>query len=197
MFDDKKNHHARLGIGFGTGITTMEQLRKAERERSSDDWRTPGIVPEFDNFDAPDEDGFFRARNGLKFNPAKIFAKLEEENQPAQRQEIALPEEDAAPVPRQKPKLDAIEAPPFPKRKPEVISPTPKGNEILDFIGEIESSDNYNVIFGGQKKPLTKMTLKQVFELPKDPSNKSRHEGVLNNKALTDFETLKDVLEKK
>jgi len=172
---------------------------------------------------------------------------------------------------------DQPETPLVPERKPEIISPTPKGNELLDLIGELESSDNYNVLFGGEEKPLTKMTIKEVYDLqqdmiaqgkgssavgryqflratlketvdklginenslfdeklqdklarsrlefrgfekfkagkisaddfikqlanewaalPKDPSNVSRHDGVLNNKALTDFKTLKDLLEK-
>lgn len=166
--------------------------------------------------------------------------------------------------------------PPAPHRKPETIASTPKGNKILDLIGTLESSDNYNVIFGGEERPLTKMTIKEVFELqeqllaegkkssavgryqfirntlkeevskmgidentifdenlqdqlarsrliyrgfekfkagtisteefienlarewaafPKDPSNQSHHKGVLNNKALTDFQTLKKTLE--
>lgn len=167
--------------------------------------------------------------------------------------------------------------PPLPQRKPETISPTPKGNELLDFIGNLESSNNYNVIYGGEEKPLTKMTVKEVYSLqkkmlaegrgssvvgryqfkhdtlketvdklgvdkntlfdeklqdqlarsrleyrgferykagelstedlikglasewaalPPDASNKSRYEGVLNNRALTKFEVLKDLLEK-
>lgn len=150
--------------------------------------------------------------------------------------------------------------------------------KLLDFIGRLESSDNYNVIAGGQEKPLTKMTVKEIrklqkdledkganstavgryqvkdttldylikrmgldentifdeklqdsmavelfkrrgFEslksgnisveefiynlsqewaaLPKDTSNKSYHGKIGNNKALTDFKTLKDLLEKK
>lgn len=167
---------------------------------------------------------------------------------------------------------------PVPPRKPETISPTHKGQEILDFIGKLESSDNYNAVYGGDKKPLTSMTIKQVlalqkemeakgkastavgryqiinpkmndlikwmnidensifdqnlqdkmarkllarrgFEkfksgemqiekfiyelakqwaaLPRDRTNKSYYEGDGNNKALTDFKTVKDLLEKK
>ncbi len=191
--------------------------------------------------------------------------------------------EPFVPVPRRKPEFDATrrrvrdDIPPIPKRKPETISPKPKGNELLDFIGKLESSDNYNVIFGNEEKPLTKMTIKEVFKLqkdmiaqgkgstavgryqflkgtlketvdklginentlfdeklqdqlarsrlefrgfekfkagkisaeklieklanewaalPPDASNKSRYDGVLNNKALTSFKALKDLLEK-
>lgn len=167
--------------------------------------------------------------------------------------------------------------PPAPKRKPETISPTPKGNELLDLIGKLESSDDYDVIYGNKEKPLTKMTLKDVQKLqkemydngnvstavgryqikrstlkeaadklgvdenelfdkrlqdqlarsrleyrkfeeykagaistddfirelsqewaaiPVDESNESYHKGVGNNKALTDFKTVKDLLEK-
>ncbi|MCB1557713.1 MAG: peptidoglycan-binding protein [Alphaproteobacteria bacterium] len=167
--------------------------------------------------------------------------------------------------------------PPIPPRKPETISPTQKGNELLDFIGKHESSNNYNITYGSKEEPLTKMTVKEVYalqkkmlaegrgssavgryqflkgtlkeavdklgideseffdkklqdqlarsrmeyrgyeeykagkisteelikglanewaSLPPDASNKSRYEGVLNNKALTKFETLKDLLEK-
>jgi muramidase (phage lysozyme) len=32
--------------------------------------------------------------------------------------------------------------------------------------------------------------------LPQDATNKSRYEGISNNRALTDFKTLKDLLEK-
>lgn len=168
-------------------------------------------------------------------------------------------------------------APPVPERKPETIAPTPKGNRLLDLIGKLESSDNYNVIYGSEERPLTKMTVREVqklqqdmidegrgssavgryqflkdtlkeatdklginenaifdeklqdqlarsrmehrgFEkykagkisteklieglgsewasLPPNTSNKSRYDGTLNNKALTDFKTLKDLLEK-
>ena len=55
--------------------------------------------------------------------------------------------------------------PPMLRAKPETISPTPKGNRLLDLIGKLESSDNYNVIYGGEEKPLTSMTVKQVQQL--------------------------------
>lgn len=180
---------------------------------------------------------------------------------------------ETTPVPERKP----IDTPPVPERKPETISPTKKGNEILDFIGKIESSDNYNIIVGGKEKPLTKMTIKEVRKLqqdrndqnlgtavgryqiiddkmddlirwmnldenavfdeklqdqmgrellrrrgfeeykagkittekfvkelskewasfPKDESNQSYYKGVGNNKALTDFNTVKDLLERR
>tara|TARA_R110001592_G_scaffold16881_12_gene71687 strand:+ start:9126 stop:10028 length:903 start_codon:yes stop_codon:yes gene_type:complete len=181
------------------------------------------------------------------------------------------------PVPKKNPHNTKIDTPPIPERKPETISPTKKGNEILDFIGKIESSNNYNIIVGGKEKPLTKMTIKEVRQIqrernnqnlgtavgryqiiddkmddlirwmnldtsaildenlqdqmgrellrrrgyekfkastittkqfirelskewasfPKDESNQSYYKGVGNNKALTDFKTLKELLEKK
>ena len=55
--------------------------------------------------------------------------------------------------------------PPVPRRKPETIAPTIKGNELLDFIGKLESGDNYNVMYGDEEKPLTRMTVKKVREL--------------------------------
>src|SRR5262245_40082067 len=58
--------------------------------------------------------------------------------------------------------------PPIPQRKPETIAPTPKGNRLLDFIGKLESSDNYNVIYGNKEKPLTKMTVKEVQKLQQE-----------------------------
>src|SRR5688572_25169955 len=64
------------------------------------------------------------------------------------------------------------DVPPVPKRKPEIISPTQKGDELLNFIGKLESSDNYNVFVGGDKVPLTKMTLQEVRSLQKERSNK-------------------------
>lgn len=186
--------------------------------------------------------------------------------------------ERLAPPPKPQKKPEDDHTAPIPKRKPEVISPTRKGDELLDFIGKLESSDNYNVIYGHKIKPLTKMTVKEVqrlqkemydngsastaigryqikrstlketidklginenalfdeklqdqlarqllkkrgFEkykagkistdalikelanewaaLPPDASNKSRYEGTLNNRALTTYQTLKDLLEKK
>jgi muramidase (phage lysozyme) len=64
------------------------------------------------------------------------------------------------------------ESAPVPKRKPEVISPTAKGNELLNFIGKLESSDNYNVVVGGYKAPLTKMTIKEIRSLQKERYDK-------------------------
>lgn len=177
------------------------------------------------------------------------------------------------PLPQRKP----LQTPPTPQRKPETIVPTSKGNELLDFIGTLESSDNYNVTYGNKEKPLTRMTLKDIQELqkemydsgsvstaigryqikrttlkeaadelgvdenalfdekmqdqlarqllkkrgfekykagqisteklieglgrewaslPPNASNKSRYDGTLNNRALTDYQTLKDLLEK-
>ena len=176
--------------------------------------------------------------------------------------------DNVLPIPRRKPAI--------PDRKSETIAPTSKIDEILDFVGKIESSDNYNVIVGGKEEPLTQMTIREVrqlqrkrkaqnlgtavgryqivierlddlirwmdldediifdenlqdqmgrellrrrkFEeykagkittkqfigklakewaaLPKDESNKSHYDGVGNNKALTDFKTLKNLLEK-
>ena len=181
---------------------------------------------------------------------------------------------NSAPVPDKKSK----KTPSVPVRKPEVISPTRKGDELLDFIGQLESSDNYNAIYGGGKKDITRMTIKDVQKLqdemvkrgsastavgryqiiddkmddlirwmsldgntvfdknlqdqmgrellrrrgfekykageistedfikelsqewaafPVDKLNKSYYSGVGNNKALTDFKTIKDLLEKK
>ncbi|MDH5722966.1 MAG: hypothetical protein OEY94_06560 [Alphaproteobacteria bacterium] len=79
----------------------------------------------------------------------------------------------AAPIPQEKPAQ--VIQPPIPQMKPEVISPTKKGNELLDFIGKFESSDNYNIVVGGEEKPLTKMTIKQILQLQKDLGNKGRN----------------------
>lgn len=62
--------------------------------------------------------------------------------------------------------------PPVPQRKPEAILPTPRGNELLNLIGKLESSDNYNVIYGGEEKPLTKMAVKEIQKLQKDMNTK-------------------------
>ena len=76
----------------------------------------------------------------------------------------------APPVPRRK----GERQPPAPAHKPETISPTRKGNEILDFIGKLESSDNYNIIYGNEEKPLTTMTLKKVQKLQKEMIDEGR-----------------------
>lgn len=82
---------------------------------------------------------------------------------------------------------------PLPTRKPEhnkkqeeqpkrnllemdVVKPTEKPTDIpvkqynvkqklLDIIGDVESNGNYNVIYGGEEKPLTQMTIKQIYDL--------------------------------
>lgn len=82
--------------------------------------------------------------------------------------------DNTAPVPERKPP----QVPPVPEHKPEIISPTAKGNELSDFIGKLESSDNYNVIVGGKEKPLTKMTIKQILQLQKDLDNKKQDTAV-------------------
>ena len=84
------------------------------------------------------------------------------------------PDQTLAPVPQRKPE-SALS--PLPKRKPETISPTIKGQEILDFIGKLESSDNYNSVYGGKEKPLTKMTIKEIYALQK----KMKDDGVGSN----------------
>jgi muramidase (phage lysozyme) len=56
---------------------------------------------------------------------------------------------------------------PKPKEKPKNI-PVKKYNvedKLLDVIGKLESSDNYNIIFGNKEKPLTKMTIKEIYDL--------------------------------
>ena len=80
--------------------------------------------------------------------------------------------------PQQEKKQENNHTPPIPQRKPEIISPTRKGNKILDFIGKIESSDNYNVIVGGDKKPLTNMTVKEIYQLQEELINKGQNSAV-------------------
>lgn len=83
---------------------------------------------------------------------------------------------------------------PVPVRKPEIIAPTAKGDALLDFIGKIESDDNYNVIVGGQEKPLTKMTIKEVLQLQKDLDNKKQNTAV--GRYQIKNATLKEVIDK-
>lgn len=56
--------------------------------------------------------------------------------------------------------------------------PIKKGNALLDFIGQLESSDNYNVIVGGDKKPLTRMSIKQILRLQEDLDKKKQNTAV-------------------
>lgn len=78
---------SRPGIGFGTGITTMDQLREAEeksqqrRRRIFDipDPRDSAVIKNFDeDQDGPDEDGFMTIA-GLRVNPRRIYERLTEE----------------------------------------------------------------------------------------------------------------------
>lgn len=59
---------------------------------------------------------------------------------------------------------------PIPTRKPESVRATSESvdKKLLDFIGNLESSDNYNVIAGGKEKPLTRMTVRDVKQLQND-----------------------------
>lgn len=63
------------------------------------------------------------------------------------------------------------DTPPTPKKKPKTATKPPQNKldkKLLDLIGGLESSDNYNVIVGGEEKPLTNMTVKEVRQLQKD-----------------------------
>lgn len=82
--------------------------------------------------------------------------------------EISSPTSDEAPP-----------LPPIPKRKPETISPSKKGNALLDFIGQLESSDNYNAIYGGGEKPLTKMTVREVQKLQQKMVDEGRESSAV------------------
>ena len=246
-------------IGFGTGISTLSELQEAAYQQAQSKSEAPEKTEK----------------------PRSIFSLLEEEEKdtsPVQYDatgRMISPTKSAKqpPLPPEKPPKE----PPVPNIKPEVISPSRKGNEILDLIGKLESSDNYNVLVGGDEAPLTKMTIKEVQNLqkemydrgspstaigryqflqgtlkeeikklgidenelfdekmqdklarsrmeyrgfdkykagkmstetlirnlsdewaalPRDTSNKSSHDGVLDNKALTKFQTFKKLIEK-
>lgn len=106
--------------------------------------------------------------SGLRINPTRIAEKL---NEITQNEETP----PTPPTPKRKPQTPNTNEtpPPVPERKPEIIAPTTKGNELLDFIGKLESSDNYNVIVGGDKASLTKMTIKEIRALQKKRRNKN------------------------
>lgn len=78
----------------------------------------------------------------------------------------------------------SLTTPPIPQIKPENIpvpGRKPKGTalqkglskKLLDVIGGLESSDNYNVIVGGEEKPLTSMTIKEVRQLQKERNDQN------------------------
>ncbi len=96
-----------------------------------------------------------------------------------------------------KPKTEAETetSPPLPKRKPEIIAPTEKGNALLDFIGGLESSDNYNIIAGGQEAPLTTMTIEEVQDLQKELEQKGAASTALGRYQIKDT-TLDFLVEK-
>ncbi|PJB72634.1 MAG: hypothetical protein CO093_02525, partial [Alphaproteobacteria bacterium CG_4_9_14_3_um_filter_47_13] len=85
--------------------------------------------------------------------------------------------------------------PPLPQRKPETIAPTPKGSRLLDFIGKLESSNNYNVIYGNEEKPLIKMTVKEVQKLQKEMIDEGRGSSAIGRYQFK-HSTLKEAVDK-
>ena len=83
-----------------------------------------------------------------------------------------------------------LDNPPVHSRKPDLKHIKTLEKELLDFIGFIESRDNYNIIYGGQKKPLTRMTVKEVMKLQEEmiKSNKT-------SSAVGRYQFLKNTLE--
>lgn len=76
--------------------------------------------------------------------------------------------EAAPPVPEKKPFKMSVDAPiPFKKPNREFEK------RILDFIAKLESSDNYNIIVGGEEKSLTKMTIKEIRKLQKSRNDQN------------------------
>ena len=139
------------GIGFGTGISTLGELQEAAYQQAQSKSEAPEKTEK----------------------PRSLFSLLEEEEEdtyPVQYDATgrmispSKSDKKQPPLPPEKPPKE----PPIPNMKPEVISPSRKGNEILDLIGKLESSDNYNVLVGGDEAPLTKMTIKEVQKLQKE-----------------------------
>ena len=87
------------------------------------------------------------------------------------------------------------QTPPIPRGKPETLAPTPKGDALLNFIGKLESSDNYNVIYGNEEKPLTKMTVKEVQQIQKDMQAKNMPSTAVGRYQFRDT-TLKETVDK-
>jgi len=123
--------------------------------------------------------------NPLRVNEEEIFRQYmlaqtepkEKELSSRKKEEISgediPPEYDATgrmirpAEPTPKPERKPLKKPPRPFKKPNKAFE----KKLLDFIGQLESSDNYNVIVGGEEKPLTRMTVKQVRELQRNRKN--------------------------
>jgi hypothetical protein len=67
-----------------------------------------------------------------------------------------------------------LEASPLPERKPEHTLARSKDldRRLLNFVGKLESSDNYNIIAGETEESLTGMTIKQVRDLQRNLQKK-------------------------
>lgn len=116
-------------------------------------------------FDKDHSEGFITKEldNGIRKFQKDNDLKMDGIMNPDGETERTLQKYVRTPTPKRKP----VKPNNFPKiiRKPEVISPTEKGNQLLDLIGKIESSNNYNIIYGGGERPLTNMTIKEIYKL--------------------------------
>ena len=70
---------------------------------------------------------------------------------------------------------------------------TGKVGKVLDFIAAYESRGNYNVILGGSEKPLTTMTIDQVFDLQSDMVNRGMESSAVGRYQYIE-PTLKDMV---
>lgn len=86
---------------------------------------------------------------------------------------------------------------PKPQEKPKNI-PVKKydvQDKLLDVIGKLESSDNYNIIFGNEEKPLTKMTIKDIYKLQDQMNAEGRLSTAVGRYQFKN-QTLKEVVQK-
>lgn len=141
----KENDLREDGLIFAGGETELQFIAKTQEKNPKE--KPPFIfVPEQQEGEINSPIGLY---GGVKINKDAVIKSLQDHA-------LSVAEEKTQ---------NTIT--PEPKRKPEIISPTKKGDELLDFIGRFESSDNYNIIVGGEEKPLTKMTVKEVLDLQK------------------------------
>ena len=167
-------------VGFGGNISGTLMPREKKRKKI-DQTGVFIYVPEAEERDDPIAQPWHQAKNPLDALADHLLNRKERFGGGVMSIGAAGEDDSAIPpIPQQKPDQELkieISSPPIPERKPVVKHdteiPKSRGNEnieksLIDMIGNIESSDNYNVIAGGKEHPLTNMTVQEIREFQKN-----------------------------